>query len=135
MFHYVAQQDTADCKWLQRSIAKLKVESNTTMSEQHEQNRRRSRHAKAPNLQARKLASRRALPRKSYEHKLIYQHDSRATVTNPAKGVPNSEPDYMAVEQLQDVRMSGAPSHFAAQAKQAVDRIALPTSVRAEHER
>ncbi len=37
MFHYVAQQDTADCKWLQRSIAKLKVESNTTMSEQHEQ--------------------------------------------------------------------------------------------------
>lgn len=33
------------------------------------------RHAKAPNLQARKLASRRTLPRKSYEHKLIYQHD------------------------------------------------------------
>lgn len=31
--------------------------------------------------------------------------------------------------------MSGAPSHFAAQAKQAVDRITLPMSVRAEHER
>lgn len=51
------------------------------------------------------------------------------------EGVPNSEPDYMTVGQLQDVRTSGTPSHFAAQAKQDVDRITLPTSVRAEHDR